>query len=174
MFKGRIGIGQYWKSVIVLTLITAVASVVLLGGYFILLPVFLKSSGAGLGTGLLFFIGGMILPIIVALVALPYTIGLQIRRFHDIGLTGWAILGLFVLGWIVNFFFPAVSYSGLVPTISPTGAAVTAFLFVAGIVIVSWPGTNGTNKYGEKIQYRSLWAAIKGNKSEISSAPQIP
>lgn len=163
MFSGRISVGQYWKSVLLLVVITLVAVGVLVGGYYlILLPILLKSSGVGLGTGILLAMGGMFLAIIPALIMLPYGIGLQVRRFHDIGFTGWAVLALFAVGWVVNFFLPAADYSSGTPVISPVGALVAALLGIVGIVIISWPGTKGPNKYGDERRYGSTWAAIKG------------
>jgi len=163
MYKGRIGVGQYWGSALLLVLITLVAAGILVGGYYlIVLPLLLESSGVGLGAVLLLSIGGVFLAFILALIALPYIIGLQVRRFHDMGLTGWTVLLLFILGWVVDFFFPAADYSSGTPVILPLGAAIASVLFVVGVVIVSWPGTNGPNKYGEPVRYRSLWAAVKG------------
>src|SRR3989344_1144225 len=169
MFSGRISAAQYWKCALLLFILTLIATGVLVGGYYLLLlPMLLKSSGAGLGTILLLSIGGMFLAIIPVLIILPYIIGLQVRRFHDMGLTGWAVLALFVVVWVVNFFLPAADYSGATAVILPIGAAVAVALSVVGIVIVSWPGTKGTNKYGLPVEYRSSLAALVGDKSPNS------
>ena len=66
MYKGRIGVGQYWGSALLLVLITLVAAGILVGGYYlIVLPLLLESSGVGLGAVLLLSIGGGFLSFIL-------------------------------------------------------------------------------------------------------------
>ncbi|MEA2701674.1 MAG: hypothetical protein QOE22_383 [Candidatus Parcubacteria bacterium] len=163
MFKGRIGVGQYWLGLILLLVLGIVAAGVLAGLYYVLfLPIFLESTGAGLGTTLALSLAGVFIPVIPLLIMLPYGIGLQIRRFHDMGLTGWVYLVLAIVSYGIGHLFPAID--PVTMQVAASGAIVSLLLFVANIVIMSWPGTKGPNKYGEPFRYRSLWAAIRGKK----------
>lgn len=164
MFKGRIGVGQYWLGLLLLLLLTAVAAGILAALYYLLLlPLFLEATGAGLGTTILLGIGGMLIPAIPVLIMLPYGIGLHIRRFHDMGLTGWMYLVLAVISYLVTRFFPILD--PVTSEFSSGGLVVSLVLLIAGIVIMSWPGTKGPNKYGEPFRYASLRSAVRGKKT---------
>lgn len=86
--------------------------------------------------------------------SLPYLFSLQIRRLHDLNLTGWL--------WIINF-VPLISLYAFLPGINMlnppawltivNGVSFLASLFP--LYVSLWPGTNGSNKYGDKPLPRS-------------------
>lgn len=162
---------QYWLSIILLfALTTASAIVILCAYYFLLLPAVLSMGSIGIGTIILLSAGGMFLGIIPAIVAFPYNIGLQVRRFHDVGLTGWLIIVLATVGGIANFFFPPFGSSVLTHAPNPAGIVLAAILFFVGLAFVCWPGAKATNSYGDPTRYPSLWSAIRG-KNDLSAGP---
>jgi len=67
--------------------------------------------------GLLAFILVNILP----------NIALQVRRFHDLGQTGWLVLVFMLLGWL---------------------PLIGTFTAIANIIWFIMPGTHGPNQYG--------------------------
>jgi uncharacterized membrane protein YhaH (DUF805 family) len=89
------------------------------------------------------------LGIIFLVLTLPYVFSLQIRRLHDLNLSGWF--------WLVNF-------GSLLPLYSTFSSGIlitkpTAFFWISQIIgliasffslyVSLWPGTKGQNKYGE-------------------------
>jgi uncharacterized membrane protein YhaH (DUF805 family) len=84
------------------------------------------------------------------ILSIPYLFSMQIRRLHDLNLTGWL--------WIANF-VPLVSlYTTPIPGMytPPQNNLTTIFNVLAFITtlfslyVSLWPGTKGLNKYGEK------------------------
>jgi uncharacterized membrane protein YhaH (DUF805 family) len=88
--------------------------------------------------------------IIFLVLSVPYVFSLQIRRLHDLNLSGWF--------WIVNF-------GSLLPLYSMFTSGIltskpNAFFWVSEVIglissffslyVSLWPGTNGPNKYGIK------------------------
>lgn len=63
--------------------------------------------------------------VILGLILIPNTIILNIRRIHDINLSGW---------WLLL---------GLIPYVGN---------ILVWLVLLFWPGTKGENKFGEKAQ----------------------
>ena len=171
MFQGRIGVAQYWLSILLLFALTvATAIIISCLYYFLLLPAVLSMDVVGIGTTIILSLGGMFLGIIPAIVAFPYNIGLQVRRFHDVGLTGWLIIVLATVGGIANFFFPPFGSSVLAHVPNPAGIVLAAILFFVGLAFVCWPGAKATNSYGDPTRYPSLWAAIRG-KNDPGAGP---
>lgn len=172
MFKGRIGVGRYWHAVIVLVLLTLLATIVFGVAAFFAVGAFVGSSGAG-GLGAI-LLAAMLVPfiaVIPSLVMLPFALGLQVRRFHDFGITGWAVPGLMVLGIVLGALFPIYDPAMLVPgagipPVSPVGGVVSLVLFILGIVLLCVPSTKEQNAYGPQVRYRSVWSAILGKNPE--------
>jgi uncharacterized membrane protein YhaH (DUF805 family) len=95
------------------------------------------------GLGIVFFV-----------LSIPYLFSVQIKRLHDLNLTGWL--------WIINFlplFFlkQMLSLSDLTnPNIwSDIGNFVSLVAAVFSIYVTVWPGTNGPNNYGDPPLSRS-------------------
>jgi len=91
-----------------------------------------------------------ILGIIFFVISFPYVFSLQIRRLHDLNLSGWF--------WVVNFGSLLPLYSMF--TSGLFSAKPDAFFWIAELIsliasffslyVSMWPGTNGLNKYGDK------------------------
>jgi uncharacterized membrane protein YhaH (DUF805 family) len=89
-----------------------------------------------------------VIGIVFIILSIPYLFSLQIKRLHDLNLTGWL--------WTLNF-VPLISLCMFMPGISilnppmwVTIANVVASLASFFSVYISvWPGTKGPNKYGE-------------------------
>lgn len=168
MFTGRISVWRYVGSILVLILCALVASLVLMGlYYFVLMPLIIPHIGLNLGLLFAITFGGMFLAFLPFLLVLPYMIGLQVRRFHDINLTGWTVLVLIAINWAASFFFPAMTGVPPMQTIEPAGMAIAVVLAVVGLCFTFWPGTKGPNKFGEKVKYTSVWSAIRGKKPVV-------
>src|SRR5215469_5885885 len=103
--------------------------------------------------------------IVFIILSLPYLLSLQIRRLHDLSLSGWL--------WIVNFlplFFIKSMYS-LAALTHPDmwfwlGNFVSLITGCFSIYVSVWPGTKETNKYGEKPLPRS---SLLGDILEITA-----
>ena len=179
MFKGRLGIKQYWLGTLLLLVFYILTSSLLAATFFlVILPLFTTAGAPGGLLGALLFVtlGSFLAFVIPGLIILPFSIGLHIRRLHDIGLSGWLWLVFPLTGWISNFLFPPYSYAADGSfALSPSGLTITAVLSLLLIVLMSWPSTKGPNKYGEPQVYPSLWAAIRGKKPVVETpAPPVP
>ncbi len=94
------------------------------------------------------------LGILFTILSLPYLLSIQIRRLHDLNLSGWL--------WIINFLpllfvksmfsLAEFSHPNMWFWISNFVSFVTG---IFSIYISFWPGTNGVNKYGDKPLSRS-------------------
>jgi uncharacterized membrane protein YhaH (DUF805 family) len=96
-----------------------------------------------------------VLGLLFLLISLPFVLSLQIRRLHDLNLSGWF--------WVINFgsLLPLYSMFSSGILISKPGA----FFWISEIVgliasffslyVSLWPGTKGTNNYGEQTLLRS-------------------
>lgn len=169
MFTGRIGVRDYWWSILCLTLALMAATGLLAVTYFTLVSNVFRASNAGLGTLITTFIVGIILIAIPSVIAIVYSIGLQVRRLHDMGYSGWLVLLFWVIGWIPGILKPAILETNSAPIIDPVGMSIALALMLAFIVFISLPGTKGPNAYGEPVRYANVTRMITGNKSgEIS------
>lgn len=120
-FQGRSRRAEYWWVVLAQSIF-----------YVIAVAIYMSAGGSfDPNTGLPIFGGSSLIfsiPfILIWLGLLIPNIALNVRRFHDLGQTGWLVLVFTILGRI-----PIVT-------------------FVAGIVQLIWfifPGTSGPNKYG--------------------------
>jgi len=99
--------------------------------YSVLEPVLPEEPGAigGLlliGIGLIVFVG----------VAIPM-FALVVRRFHDVGLSGW---------W---YFVPLVVVAILEVEVPAIGTGLSSIVSIAVFVVTVWGSNVGPNKYGE-------------------------
>jgi uncharacterized membrane protein YhaH (DUF805 family) len=177
MFKGRLGVGQYWLSVLIMTVIQIVLSVGAVAFYVLVIIPAVVDPREGFGLlaalGMLAYIP--FVAIIPLLPFLPFVIGLQVRRLHDINLSGWWWLVMMIVSSLVSYIFPLQNVSDAGAELSLVGIAVTLVVGVGFIVLMSWPGTKGPNKYGEPYRYPSLWAAICGKKIVLEMPmPPVP
>ncbi len=87
---------------------------------------------------------------IVFAIILGWALPLQmIRRLHDVGQSGWWVAGMYV------------AYIGLVGGVHGAGAsratsewAGAAFIGGAMLIMGSWPGNGGDNRFGPKPRWR--------------------
>jgi uncharacterized membrane protein YhaH (DUF805 family) len=88
-------------------------------------------SGAGAGLGLLFGLFGLFF-----LGSLLPMIAVQVRRLHDLGVSGWWYLAYIVAG-------------GLVGQAPEVGQPLNSLLSLGWIVWMCMPGTKGANRFGD-------------------------
>jgi uncharacterized membrane protein YhaH (DUF805 family) len=92
---------------------------------------------------------------LLSIILIILTVSLQVRRFHDVGFSGWIFLlfsaAILVARFVADFSSGIADFSGYGNDQStPMIALITMLgLSVAYIVLVAWPGTKGPNKYGE-------------------------
>jgi len=174
MFNGRIGVADYWKSVLLLLLINLVIGV---GGAFLfgalgasILSQTSPSSIGGLFAGIM---GVALLAFIPALIAGIFGffvgLGLQIRRLHDLNLSGWVVLIFWGLTGAVYAFGGAGTSPSGIPQYAPWAWALIGIGSLAWLAISLWPGKPDPNAYGAPVSYRTWWAALIGDKAPIGS-----
>lgn len=89
-----------------------------------------------------------ILGIVFIILSIPYLFSIQIKRLHDMNLSGWL--------WTINLvpmaslcmFLPGVSLFNPPPWIDTVNILATLASFFS-IYVTIWPGTKGPNKYGD-------------------------
>lgn len=92
--------------------------------------------------------GWSIAGIIFIILSLPYLFSMQIRRQHDLNLSGWL--------WIVNM-LPMLSFYSFIPgNAAPAGSTMWIILNIIStlasfftLYVSLWPGSKGKNKYGD-------------------------
>jgi uncharacterized membrane protein YhaH (DUF805 family) len=152
MFEGRIGVGQYWISSLILLIVAGAAGVLIFFG----LPVPL----------------GIILCLAPVLIAGIPLYGLQIRRVHDLGISGYVITSIGVVVALLHQYFPIYTTTfntadmmfSTTKVFHPLGIVIQACTAIGFVVFVSLPGSKKANQFGEPTRYRSIWAAIRGVK----------
>ncbi len=152
MFYGRIGVGGYWKAVLVefLLLVTlwavlSFAAVAFLqggrvNGLWGAGAVVLSATALGMFfRGVFGFFGA----------------GVIVRRLHDLGFSGWTLFIFFLL--------PAAGVAGTL-LFGSSGIYVASLVAVAvlWLVLAFWPGSSQPNRYGS-FTYYSLRASYFGN-----------
>lgn len=70
------------------------------------------------------------------LASLVPMVAVQVRRLHDLGVSGWWYLGYLVVG-------------GLAPAIPNVGDSLNGLITIGWIVWMFFPGTQGTNRFGD-------------------------
>jgi uncharacterized membrane protein YhaH (DUF805 family) len=77
---------------------------------------------------------------------IPPILGAILRRFHDVGLPGWAFFAICLLPFVVSAY---VSFG--VQKLIPLKACPEPVFYLVGFAIAAifcWPGKRGPNKYG--------------------------
>lgn len=160
IFAGRINVRQFWLG-------TALA-VLIYGLMFIFIevsavPIFSIISGISLFAPpdlatapvrvLLLFGIGVSMLLLPAIFFLVISVGLQVRRCHDFGISGsaWFMLVL------------ALSVSGyLLGKLTPLAILAAVLAALIWLVLLSWPGAKGENLHGDPATYPSIWGALCG------------
>ena len=70
------------------------------------------------------------------LASLVPMVAVQVRRLHDLGVSGWWYLGYLVVG-------------GLAPAIPNVGDSLNGLITIGWIVWMFFPGTQGANRFGD-------------------------
>ena len=168
MFKGRIGRADYWKAILLVILIIIPLYAVYFGFLFL-----------DRGSYLILAAASFVFPACLFTIAI-FELGLSVRRFHDLNLSGWWFLVFILLSIIPYGYWSVMNISALNIT-GPLARPVMPLwldgwqllLVVVGLLIAFWPGTPGVNKYGAPEKYRSWWAALVG-KHEASFTQSMP
>ncbi|GEM_PF-1212559 len=166
MFNGRIGAGGYWKAFLLYILISL--GLLVLGMALSFLSAFLVATfipsgniGAFMFWMLVSTFAGWIPSMLGAIFLSIASIGLQIRRFHDLNLTGWYV-GLF---WLVGVLTSVFGKTGPGPMdVAPWAIAVSLAGGAIWVAIAFIPGKAEPNRFGLPGVYRSWWTALIGKK----------
>ena len=124
-FSGRATRSEYWWFALFYFLVAFVLAFVFIlfaGGMSFMVP----GSNAGAGMGVFGMIIAVVAVVFVLGMLLP-TIAVSVRRYHDINLSGWWYLAVFLVS--------------LVPVLSLVGT-------IAFVVVGLIKGTDGPNKFG--------------------------
>jgi uncharacterized membrane protein YhaH (DUF805 family) len=81
--------------------------------------------------------------IVLLIVSLPYLLSMQIKRLHDLNLTGWL--------WVINI-IPFFQNPFTLDITSTFGMIIVFLTFLSTIFsfyTTFWPGTKGANNYGD-------------------------
>jgi uncharacterized membrane protein YhaH (DUF805 family) len=135
-FSGRSRRKEYWFFALFTTLVIMVLAAVMVG--------LLAASFQGLLQGSVNPIeafggaawGGLALIGVFILASIIPGVALQVRRLHDLGVSGWWYLAYVVIG-------PALT---LVPNV---GDSFRGLISLGWIVWMFFPGTKGPNQYGD-------------------------
>ena len=153
VIAGRAPRSEYWWfALFVLLIVGTLGLLALIAGGASILSIIYGGAGngesvAGLAIGALIL--GLITFVFFLAILAPSTTVL-VRRFHDVGLSGWWIGGY----WIANVAVGLITGAG--SALSPDGATMSANIFslllnVAGLaifIITLLPSQAGANKYG--------------------------
>ena len=153
VIAGRAPRSEYWWfALFVLLIVGTLGLLALIAGGASILSIIFGGAGngesvAGLAIGALIL--GLITFVFFLAILAPSTTVL-VRRFHDVGLSGWWIGGY----WIANVAVGLITGAG--SALSPDGATMSANIFslllnVAGLaifIITLLPSQAGANKYG--------------------------
>lgn len=160
LFVGRLGIRQFWIGMLLTILLYGLAFIVIevsavpifsiISGISLFAPPDLATASVSV---LLLFGIGMAMLILPAIFFLIVSIGLQVRRSHDFGLSGsaWfmAILALLVGGYLLY-------------RLTPLAALAAGLSFIIWLIFVSLPGTADDNLHGSPVEYPSVWGTLRG------------
>lgn len=124
-FQGRAPRSEYWFVFLFLALSVF--------GLAQLLP---RLGGLGFlfVVGLFCFVAGII----------PF-ISLTVRRFHDVGLSGW----WYLLSFVIIYAPLDLQSSGILRVDAGIASLLASCVWIASFVVTVWPSNVGANKYGE-------------------------
>ncbi len=149
IFQGRLGVGDYWKSTIALSVFSLTLGVLV----FLCLPIPYS----------------FVFAFLPALVVVPFQLGLIVRRVHDFGMRGthFFIL-LFGISLVTSFFPWSVSEIIEGKIVHPFGIALEVVITIFFIVLLSRTGTKGANRFGERLRYESITAAVLSTRNKAA------
>jgi uncharacterized membrane protein YhaH (DUF805 family) len=135
-FSGRSSRKEYWMFFLLWALAFVALGIGLIVAIAGSLPGLARGSvaplaAAGIGFWILLAVFGLFF-----LASLVPMIALQVRRLHDLNLSGWYYLAYFVGGLILD----------QVPNV---GSSLNSLLGIGWIVLNCMAGTRGANRYGE-------------------------
>ena len=167
MFTGRIGILFFWKATALLFMLYVFVGII--GGLALgvigiaaieSLPAktFLEMLGGDAAAVLITAVPLVLMSIIGAVLG----IGLIVRRFHDIGFSGFFAIPVFLIK-----FTGLLGYLGLFSPFSPLLWIISGLAPLCWVLIAFWPGSSSANDYGEPLIYRSWFAALIGDRTDV-------
>lgn len=138
-FSGRASRSEYWFVILLFILVTIGAGII--GG--VVAGVLGASSNNFLGAGTVYLLAALVLIVVVG-VFIPM-LALVVRRFHDVGLSGWWYLLSVVVSYIPLglLLLGEQAYAEMLSNVA--GSIASA----AVLVVTVWPSNVGANKYGE-------------------------
>jgi uncharacterized membrane protein YhaH (DUF805 family) len=135
-FGGRSRRSEYWWFMVFAVLVSAVLLLAMFGGAFdTLLRLGEGQTPSFDGVGPLFWVA-LVLLVIFGLATIIPSIAVQVRRLHDLNVSGWWYLGYIVGGAAI----------GEIPEV---GDLLSSLFSLAWLVWMFFPGTRGANKYGD-------------------------
>ncbi len=135
-FSGRSRRKEYWWFAVFITVVLMVLVMAVIGTMFGLIQQFSQNPEAlfrAISSGSWTLLGLTMLFLLVSLIPM---LTVQVRRLHDLGVSGW---------WYLAYVFGDVALDE-VPNI---GTGLNSLLSLGWIVWMFFPGTKGPNKYGE-------------------------
>ena len=180
-FKGRLGRENYFKRLMISCAGIYVAMIVMMIGMALLaglMSLLFSSRAAGGATAV---IGGLLMVAMIVGV-MVVTFSLASRRLHDLGYSGWWILGGFaysivviaigilpVIGSIATATYsrgPGLEFFGSLGFMINLILLLMVPLYLVIIALGLWPGNQGENQYGPPtrkrvVAFASNWEQVK-------------
>lgn len=154
IFQGRLGVVDFWKSTIALSVFSLALGALL----FLCLPIPY----------------GFVFAFLPVLVVVPFQLGLIVRRVHDFGMRGThffvLLFGISVVG---SFFLWSLSEVIEGKAVDQFGIALDILLKIFFILLLSRTGTRGTNQFGEHSRYKSITAAVLSTRNESTKPRNV-
>lgn len=157
LFAGRLSQKGYWLSLVTvfgLNTATLALTVAIAFAWFSLTPGHDISGGMDI---FIFFMLPIAFAIWFVLIGIPFTIislGVQVRRLHDLNHTGWIVIGVLAVTVLLGFIFSKSEIAG----------AIKLFDFIFLLVLGINDGKAETNRFGEHMPYTSLHESLFGKK----------
>ena len=161
IFMGRIGVLQFWLATLVLFVCSAILFLIV---EVTALPLFAIVTGLSpfalpdlimlpLHTLILLVIGAVMAVAPIAAFFILFA-GLQMRRYHDFGLSVKVWAAVIIAEIVVRYVLTAASRASTL---------VSLGLVLITIVLLSWPGTPHENEWGDSSRFPSLLGALLGS-----------
>lgn len=138
-FSGRAPRSEYWFVMLLFFLLSLVGGIII----GVVAGVISSSSVDSSEFGGLYFLG--ILGLIVLLGVLLPILALVVRRFHDVGLSGW----WYLLSIVVSYIPLVLTLSEVMEPSEALSNLTSGVASIAVLVVTVWPSNVGANKYGE-------------------------
>lgn len=135
-FSGRSRRLEYWSFFVgwtVAMVVLGIAAVVAIAGSFQGMMEGATVPWARVGSGMWLLLAALMILFLASLIPM---IAVQVRRLHDLGVSGWWYLACIIAGNVV----------GEVPQ---GGTYISGLLNLGWLVWMFFPGTSGPNRYGD-------------------------